>query len=170
MFKEKEITAAFEKLFGLFDKEELCGEDDVPFYKRICLPDVAMMLRDRVATPYEYTVDTNMERGFKYCGAELFGQRACKIISDMDVGVSDLIDSFYSTELWLLEDMSFVIVRCVTLFIEGSTGEFYETEYRTVVKTVTERDDLFFTLEDLVDEFDELCEDIWENKATIYEM
>lgn len=30
MFKEKEITAAFEKLFGLFDKEELCGEDEVP--------------------------------------------------------------------------------------------------------------------------------------------
>ena len=51
MFKEKEITAAFEKLFGLFDKEELCGENDVPFYKRICLPDVAMMLRDRAATP-----------------------------------------------------------------------------------------------------------------------
>lgn len=66
--------------------------------------------------------------------------------------------------------MSFVIVRCVTLFIEGSTGEFYATEYRTMVKTVTERDDLFFTPEDLVDEFDELCEDIWENKATIYEM
>ena len=33
MFKEKEITAAFEKLFGLFDKEELCGEDDAPFYR-----------------------------------------------------------------------------------------------------------------------------------------
>ena len=29
---------------------------------------------------------------------------------------------------------------------------------------------LFFTPEDLEDEFDELCEDIWENKATIYEM
>ena len=170
MFKEKEITAAFEKLFGLFDEEALCSEDDVPFYKRICLPDVAMMLRDRVTTPYEYTVDTNMERGSKYCGAELFGQRACKIFSDMDVGVFNLIDSFYSTELWLLEDMSFVIVRCVTLFIEGSTGEFYATEYRTMVKTVTERDDLFFTPEDLEDEFDELCEDIWENKATIYEM
>ena len=164
MFKEKEITAAFEKLVNLFD------EDDVPFHKRICLADVAMMLRDRVTTPYEYTVDTSMERGFKYCGAELFGQRACKIISDMDVGVSDLIDSFYSTELWLLEDMSFVIVRCVTLFIEGSTGEFYETEYRTVVKPVTEYNDLFFTAEDLEEELAGLCEEIWERKATIYEM
>ena len=88
----------------------------------------------------------------------------------MDFGVSDLIDSFYSTELWLLEDMSFVIVRCVTLFIEGSTGEFYETEYPTVVKTVTERDDLFITPEDLEDKFDEMCEAIWEGEATIYEM
>ena len=51
MFKEKEITAAFEKLFGLFDKEKLCGEDEVPFHKRICLADVAMILRDRVTTP-----------------------------------------------------------------------------------------------------------------------
>lgn len=63
-----------------------------------------------------------------------------------------------------------MIVRCVTLFIEGSTGEFYETEYRTVVKTVTERDDLFFTPEDLEDKFDEMCEAIWEGEATIYEM
>lgn len=169
MFKEKEITAAFEKLFGLFDKEELCSEDDVPFYKRV-LPEVCMVLRDRVTTPYQYTVDTNMERGFRYCGAELFGQRACKIYSDMTVGVSDIIDSFYTTELWLLEDMTFVIVRCVTLFTEDSSGRFYESEYRTVVKAVTERDDLFFSPEDLEEDFDELCEDIWEHKATIYEM
>ena len=164
MFKEKEMVGAFEKLFGLFDEKKQEGDESV------CLGDVSMMLRNRVTTPYQYTVNTNMERGFKYCGAELFGQRACKILADMDMGVSDLIDSFYSTELWLLEDMSFVIVRCVTLFMENSQSEFYESEYRTVVKKVTERDDLFFTLEDLVNELDELCEDVWESKATIYEM
>ena len=172
MFKKDEMCAAFDKLFNLLDEDgqSMCDEDGMPYYKRICLSDVCMMLRNRVTVPYEYTVDTTMERGFKYCGTPLFNQQACKVYSDMEVQVSDMVDSIYGTELWLLEDMTFVITHCVTLFVEGDTGEFYETEYRTVVKEVKERDDLFFTPEELEDEFEELCEDIWESEATIYEM
>lgn len=170
MFKENEMCAAIERLFNLYGEDDLCDEDGTPYYKRLCLPDVCMMLRAHVIVPYEYTVETNMERGFKYCGAELFNQRACKVLSDIDVLVSDTIDSHYSTELWLLEDMTFVSVHCVTLLIRDSSGGFYESEYRTVVKPVTEYNDLFFTAEDLEEELAGLCEEIWERKATIYEM
>ena len=135
----------------------------------MCLPEICMALRDKAETPYEYVVKTNIDRGFEYRGKELFMQRACLVYSDMEIGIYDMTDTSYNRELWLLEDMSFVLVHNVSMVIKS--GDFYyATEYRSIMKLLKERDDLFFTPESLTEELEEMCVPQWENEATIYEL
>ena len=75
----------------------------------------------------------------------------------------------FISPLWLLEDMSFALVHNVSMVIKS--GDFYyATEYRSIVKLLKERDDLFFTPESLTEELEEMCIPQWENEATIYEL
>jgi hypothetical protein len=83
--------------------------------------------------------------------------------------VSDRIVSSYRRELWLLEDMTFVVVRCVRMEI-GPSEDGYTTEYRCLEKQVRHRDDLFVPPQDLLDELEKLCIPQWEYTATIYEL
>lgn len=95
-------------------------------------------------------------------------QRACLIYSDIEIGIYDMTDTSYNRELWLLEDMSFALVHNVSMVIKS--GDFYyATEYRSIVKLLKERDDLFFTPESLTEELEEMCIPQWENEATIYD-
>lgn len=48
--------------------------------------------------------------------------------------------------------------------------QYLDTEYRSIVKLLKERDDLFFTPESLTEELEEMCVPQWENEATIYEL
>ena len=167
MFTEKEMSDALKWLFDLFQPEdyEAYDEEEVG----LCLPEVCMALRDKAETPYEYVVKTNIDRGFEYRGKELFMQRACLIYSDMEIGIYDMTDTSYNRELWLLEDMSFALVHNVSMVIKS--GDFYyATEYRSIVKLLKDRDDLFFTPESLTEELEEMCIPQWENEATIYEL
>ena len=58
-------------------------------------------------------------------------------------------------ELWLLEDMSFAVVHNVSMVVK-SEDYYYTTEYRSIVKLLKERDDLFFTPESLMEELDDM--------------
>lgn len=90
-------------------------------------------------------------------------QRACLIYSDIEIGIYDMTDTSYNRELWLLEDMSFALVHNVSMVIKS--GDFYyATEYRSIVKLLKERDDLFFTPESLTEELEEMCIPQWENQ------
>ena len=170
MFTEKEMSDALKWLFDLFQPEdyEAYDEEEVGC-AALCLPEVCMALRDKAETAYEYVVKTNIDRGFEYRGKELFMQRACLIYSDIEIGIYDMTDTSYNRELWLLEDMSFALVHNVSMVIKS--GDFYyATEYRSIVKLLKERDDLFFTPESLTEELEEMCIPQWENEATIYEL
>ena len=170
MFTEKEMSDALKWLFDLFQPEdyEAYDEEEVGC-AALWLPEVCMALRDKAETPYEYVVKTNIDRGFEYRGKELFMQRACLIYSDMEIGIYDMTDTSYNRELWLLEDMSFALVHNVSMVIKS--GDFYyATEYRSIVKLLKDRDDLFFTPESLTEELEEMCIPQWENEATIYEL
>ena len=68
-----------------------------------------------------------------------------------------------------MEDMSFSIVRCVAMSI-GSEETGYSTEYRAYKKKLENRDDLFFTPEELIEELESICVPQWEHEATIYEL
>lgn len=170
MFTEKEMSDALKWLFDLFQPEDYEAYDEEEVVcAALCLPEVCMALRDKAETPYEYVVKTNIDRGFEYRGKELFMQRACLIYSDMEIGIYDMTDTSYNRELWLLEDMSFALVHNVSMVIKS--GDFYyATEYRSIVKLLKERDDLFFTPESLTEELEEMCIPQWENEATIYEL
>ena len=170
MFTEKEMSDALKWLFDLCQPEDYEEYDEEEFgCAALCQLEVCMALRDKAETAYEYVVKTNIDRGFEYRGKELFMQRACLIYSDMEIGIYDMTDTSYNRELWLLEDMSFALVHNVSMVIKS--GDFYyATEYRSIVKLLKDRDDLFFTPESLTEELEEMCIPQWENEATIYEL
>ncbi len=171
MFKEKNMEDAIKWLFGLFEPEDYESYDEEESYRyhSLSLPSVCNALRGSAKTVYQYTAEGPDERSFHYRGAELFTQRACLIYSGNNIGVCDIATTSYDTELWLLEDMSFVIVNCVSIRF-GPDDYPYITEYRVIKKVVDNNDDLFFCPEDLEMELDNMCFDEFESKATIYEI
>ena len=131
--------------------------------------EVVMALRDKTQIVYQYKVDTDFEMGFKYRSAELFDQRAILVYEENETSTfSNATTTSYNTELWLLEDMSFMIAHLVRM--AHNDGVAYESEYRTVVKQLETREDLFFSPENLIETLEEMCIPIWESEAIIYEL
>ena len=171
MINEREMSKAIDWLFELFDPTDYEGYDEgeIGYAGGLCMPEVCIALRGAMQTVYQYSVDGGYEKSFDYRGLELFDQRACLIISDVEQAVLDSIKIMYETELWLMEDMSFSIVRCVTMFI-GSDDTGCTSDYRVFKKKVESRDDLFFTPEELIEELESICVPQWEHEAAIYEL
>lgn len=107
MFNEREMSKAIDWLFELFSPEdyESYDEDEIGYAGGLCLPEVCTALRGAAQTVYQYSVTGGYEKCFDYRGMELFDQRACLIISDVEQAVLDEIKTTYETELWLMEDM-----------------------------------------------------------------
>ena len=171
MINEREMSKAIARLFEMYEPSDYLGfdEDEIGYAGGLCLPEVCIALRDMMQTVYQYSVTGGYEKSFDYRGVELFDQRACLIISDVEQATMDEITTTYETELWLMEDMSFSIVRCVAMSI-GSEKTGYSTEYRAYKKKLESRDDLFFTPEELIEELESICVPQWEHEATIYEL
>lgn len=106
MFNEREMSKAIDWLFELFSPEDYEGydEDEIGYAGGLCLPEVCTALRGAAQTVYQYSVAGGYEKCFNYRGMELFDQRACLIISDVEQAVLDEIKTTYETELWLMED------------------------------------------------------------------
>lgn len=119
LFNEREMSLALAKLFELFSPSdyEAFDEEEIGYAGGLCLPEVCMALKDAVQTIYQYSVTGGYEKSFDYRGVELFNQRGCLILSDVEQMVFDEAKTTYATELWLLEDMSFAIVHCVKMKI-----------------------------------------------------
>ena len=133
------------------------------------LPEVCIALKDRAEIIYEYTVYSLREQGFDYRGKELFDKRGCMIMSHVDQAAIGEEEIFYNTELWLMEDMTFVIVRCVSMLTRSDfTG--YTTEYRSFRKMWRNWLICSSTLRSLIDELEAMCAPQWEHEATIYEL
>lgn len=165
------MSKAIDWLFELFSPEDYEGydEDEIGYAGGLCLPEVCTALRGAAQTVYQYSVAGGYEKCFNYRGMELFDQRACLIISDVEQAVLDEIKTTYETELWLMEDMNFAIVRCVSMLI-GSDDTGYVTEYRAFKKILKSAEDLFFSPEELIEELESMCVPQWEHEATIYEL
>ena len=104
MFNEREMSKAIDWLFELFSPEDYEGydEDEIGYAGGLCLPEVCTALRGAAQTVYQYSVAGGYEKCFNYRGMELFDQRACLIISDVEQAVLDEIKTTYETELWLI--------------------------------------------------------------------
>ena len=146
MFNEKEMSKAIDWLFEMFSPEDYEGydEDEIGYAGGLCLPEVCTALRGAAQTVYQYSVAGGYEKCFNYRGMELFDQRACLIISDVEQAVLDEIKTTYETELWLMEDMNFAIVRCVSMLI-GSDDTGYVTEYRAFKKILKSAEDFLWS-------------------------
>ncbi len=171
MFREKEMATAIYSLFDFFEEEDyedfesdfLIGEVGEQMHE-ICLA-----LRNEVVVPYEYSVNNFTGIEFSYRGKELFGKRACLLVDVPQDDASGPVSSAIDKELWLLEDMSFAIVSCVRSGLCDQTL-IYGCEYRSIVTTEPERDDLFFSPEVLAQSLEWAVERYEENSATVYEM
>ena len=171
MFTERKMAEAIEWLFDLFEPEdyEAYDEEEMGRTGGLYLPEVCVALRNNVETIYEYTVDGFKDKDFEYRGKELFDKRGCMIMSQVDQATVGEEEIFYNTELWLLEDMNFVIVRCVSMLTRSDyTG--YVTNYRSFKKDVGDQGDLFFTPDELIEELEAMCVPLWEQEATVYEL
>lgn len=171
MFTEEGMKKALNWLIGLYrpDDYETYDEDEIGEDGGLCLSEVCQALRDKFQTVYQYKIKGTQEYNFNYCGRELFNMRGCLLYSDMEIGVSDIAIFDYGTELWLMEDMSFAVVRSVRMRF-GEDTEQYETCYRVFLKAVESAKDLFVCPEDLLHELEEMCIPQWEHTATVYEL
>ena len=83
MFRKNEMVTALEWLLDLFDLDEYENEDgesvDVNDYY---FPDIAMVLRDKAETVYQYRMDTDYPKGVNYRGKELFREKAILMCSE----------------------------------------------------------------------------------------
>jgi len=172
MFKAKEMIEALEGLFDLYeDWDYECDEEDyIEEVRDIDYVAVCNGIRANCSDVHEYTIDSVVGSCMTYRGKELFDQRACQVaVSEIDGsrGETALVRRY--KELWLLEDMTFVVVSSV-VFAACGEDDIYETNYRCVVGAVSENEDLFLTPEYLVEQLCELCVPEWEGDAIIYEM
>lgn len=173
MFVERKMIKALRWLFSLHEAEDFLyyDEEEMEEDGGLCLSEVCRALRENAETVYQYSVKGKDEISFSYRGKELFEMRGCFItaVTEMYVSDDDVVSSAYNTELWLLEDMSFALVRCVRMTF-GSEHCEYRTSYRSIIKRVSGRKDLICPAEELFEALAEMCVPQWEGIATIYEI
>lgn len=141
MFKKDKMIEAIRWILNLYEPSdfEAFDEDELGGDYGLCMPEVVMALRNEAETVYQFKVDSSFEMGFKYRSPELFNQRAIRIYAEIESSTFDNETiATYGTELWLLEDMSFAVVRCVS--VSHDDGVTYDSEYRTVLKKLEQRD------------------------------
>ena len=151
---------AVERIYKMFDEEtmELLKQN---YAEEMDLPReiLAQAIRDRAVPIYEYRASCDAGNGIDYYGKELFNQRAaCILRSQTSTAECDHYSMAYYTELWLLEDASFMVVHAVvTTVVNDRNSLGCIAEYRTVAHGIKDADDIFFEPEDLICELDTLC-------------
>lgn len=159
MFTEENIKRAFQALCGLYDEEDRWMLDDnffaVEGISNYCM---AKALEDRMDEVFEYKAVSETKTHVDYRGRYLFDQRAVRIITVENFSMADYHYGMeYDAELWLLEDMNFAVVHCFRTMMEkhGHLGAL--TEYRIIRDQIENSEDLFFTIEELLEELDCIC-------------
>lgn len=170
MFTENEIAKALSWLFDLFlpedysayEKQEICD------YEGIHLQELCIVFQEDATAVYESHTMGSYRGKWAYFGKELFNQRAYLLCREEKQNKSGVVTAAFDTELWILEDMSFALTRCIYTAV-ALEKDHYETVYRQLVKKVDRREDLFCSPDDLLKKMKELCAPEWEETATIFE-
>ena len=161
MFTEKNIKAAFKMLCKMYDEEDrwmMDESDDFLALEGISNYCMAKALEKRMEDVFEYKAVSDARTHVDYRGRYLFDQRAVRILAVENFAMEDYHYGMeYDAELWLLEDMSFAVVHCFRTMMEkhGHLGAL--TEYRIVRDNIQSSEDLFFTIEELLEELDCIC-------------
>ena len=162
MFTERNIKAAFKMLCEMYDEEDrwmMDASDDFFALEGISNYCMAKALEDRMEDVFEYKAVSAARTHIDYRGRYLFDQRAVRILVVENFAMEDYHYGMeYEAELWLLEDMSFAVVHCFRTMMEEKHGNLGAlTEYRIVRDTIETSEDLFFSIEELLEELDCIC-------------
>ena len=124
-------------------------------------------VRHEAQTVHAYTTQGKQPQTFNYRGADLFGQRATLLYDDFDQSDAAQVLAERRYELWLLEDMSLVVVSCVS--VDFGNGEFV-TEYREIKQGDPWNTPIYLNLNDLAEELTEMFCQCYEGELPIYEL
>ena len=124
-------------------------------------------VRHEARTVHAYTTNGKPPQTFDYRGADLFGQRATLLYDDFDRSDAAQVLAERRYELWLLEDMSLVVVSCVS--VDFGDGEFV-TEYREIKQGDPWRTPMCLDLEELAERLCEMFSRCYESELHIYEL
>lgn len=173
MFTPKKIAKAFENLFELFDEDILSAlnenyheeiDDISPFW-------LAKAFNANATKLCGYRAVSHIGDGVNFYGKPLTKKKGVLLLNYLDSSIeNDHLQMVHTSELWLLEDMSFAHVRCIGTLIKGDERPDAATEYRQFVRRVARKDDIFFEPDDLICNLDDSCTFAQVmNKATICE-
>lgn len=170
MFNEKNITQALTQLTNMYEMEHTMRQFGDIYFEDLYLPDVCMALMNRVQTVFQYEVNSEDSPCFQYRGGDLFGQRACKVFEELISSTNSLsvVNRFW--ELWLLEDMTFVVVENINMNMAHTKHDHYSTDYRNIKSVVQKYSDLPFDFAEILQELSTLEEEMNDSQAIIYAM
>ena len=160
MFTPAEIEGAFRKLFGMYNKEK------VSLLKSAFKEEIACISTDTLA--WKYAKSAVMPHEFRemlsngdldeWQGLPLLDMKAAYVAEE--VGSSYTWERFqviHSTELWLLEDMTFVTIHCTEFFdVEDDTSQ-NGLESRTFHAFVECSNDIPVSEENLIYALEDTC-------------
>lgn len=127
---------------------------------------LVQVVRHHMASPYAFATQGRLPKSFNYRSRELFGQKAALLYDDLDQCSADVVLAARTMELWLLEDMTFVAVACVT--VDHTEGE-YTCEYREAKGDPWECG-MCLDLEELTACLDRMSWAAYENETPVYEL
>lgn len=124
---KQEFILAMTTLYGVNQNKT---EELQEIIRGIDFEALSQKLMGDMETVYIYTVDCDKSYATAYRSEPLFEKRAAKICTIFERGCCSEISDEYETELWMLEDYRFAIVKVFRISMRMKGG--YQTEYRTL--------------------------------------
>ena len=168
MNREHNFKHAFLELFSHFDKD-YNQEEYEDILTEICYESLAQAVMNNMETVYSFISDSDFELALQYRSNRLLDQRACFLSIETEWSVSSTVDQTYNTELWITEQLGFVLIRSFTSQYTAEGSE-YSTSYRTILNSDPMYEDFPFSLEDLVTDLNRLSGAIFNGNVPIYEV
>ena len=167
MYSVESVENAIRELYfnGVANEQYSRGEVERLLYG-IDYEALAQAVRHHAVTVYSYAAQSKHPKSLNYRGADLFGQRATRLYTDLDQTVVEAVTAARTVELWLLEDMSITAVSCLSVDYDGSC---YQTRYREA-KGDPWDSGMLLDLERLTEELEALCCEYHENEVPYYEL
>ena len=145
MFTSKKIRKAFEKLFEMFDEDELEALIDNYLDEIASISPywLAKAFNANATKLYGYRAVSHIEDGMNFYGKPLTKKKGVLLLNYVNSSIeNEHLQMVNCSELWLLEDMSFAHVRCFGTLIKGDERPDAATEYRQFVRRVARKDDI----------------------------
>ena len=169
MFSVDDLQCAVTRLYqsGIGEASGYDAEDVEAMLDQVNFPALLQALCHRMQTVYAYTTQGKLPKSYNYRGPDLFEQDAVRLYENLDQCRTEIATVCHKLELWLLEDMSFEAVACVTLALGDDE---YLTEYRTVKGDDPWACGMDLDLNELTDILIEMCGPCFKDEQPIYEL